>query len=109
MDKFTRNPPALAVGRFKHIPYSEIPEATGPEISRHGILRNQLKFTLEIWFQGRLIGEVSASFYMSWPSQTEILQGIAGELRPLWDNGTPWQRVRLKQLFIPWAGDAKVW
>jgi hypothetical protein len=90
-----------------HIPYNEIPLVSGPPLARHGILRNRFNCNLEIWVQGKFYGAMSAFYYETCPDQRRVLQELAEMLRPLWE-GTPWQRVLVKQLFMPWVGNGKV-
>lgn len=89
---------------MNHIPYEDIPVVSSPPLSRHGIFRNPTNYTLEIWVQGRLYAAVSAYQYDACSDKRGILQAMAELLRPLWE-GTPWQRVLVKQLFMPWVGD----
>ena len=82
-----------------NIPYMEIPiPPRGPVLSRHGIYRNEHIFTLDIWVQGRLYAWVSAECYIANPY--EVMSHL---LKPMWE-GTPWQRVLVRQLLYPWTG-----
>lgn len=94
---------------MNQIPYNDIPVVPGPRWERHGIFRNPRAYTLEVWILGNFYGDCSAELYLRYADKRHALQVIADDmLRPLW-VGTPWQRVLVKQLFMPWVGDGRWW
>lgn len=87
-----------------NIEYEDIPLVPKYIADRHGIFRNPNEYTLEVWVQGKKHTIITGECYTQCYS-VEMLINILCDtlLRPL-AEGTPWQRVLLRQILEPWTG-----
>ncbi len=86
------------------IDYDDIPLVPKHSYDRHGIFRNPAEYTLEIWIQGKRHFIVSGESYDFIISQEVFIHGVCETLLRPMIEGTPWQRVLVRQLIYPWTG-----